>query len=106
MSQSTAWRRSMRLATKRDGISDFWRGQAWRRFNAQCKGLKGRSENRDMKNWSKWRREPKGTEAGDAERSEITSRDAFGFYERLRLAPQRGKRIVTNGVTEHGNQGM
>ena len=59
-----------------------------------------------MKNWSKWRREQKGTEAGDAEKSEITSRDAFGFDERLRPAPQRGKRIVTNGVTENGNQGM
>ena len=36
----------------------------------------------------------------------VASGDAFGLYERLRPAAESGKGIVTNGVTENGNQGM
>lgn len=45
------------------------------------------------------------THATPAE-ARVASRDAFGFYERLRPAAESGKGIVTNGVAKNGNQRM
>lgn len=72
------------------------RSTAWRRSKQKL--------NEDMRiglNGTRYKKE----HAMPAE-ARVASGDAFGFDERLRPAPQRGKRIVTNGVTENGNQGM
>jgi hypothetical protein len=38
--------------------------------------------------------------------TQVASGDTFGFYERLRPASQRRKRIVANGIAKNGNQRM
>ena len=63
-------------------------------------------ENEDMKIGLNGTGSNKEQEYGTPAEARVASGDAFGFHQRLRSAPQSGKRIVADSVAENGNDRM